>query len=211
MTLTTRQIRLIAAFAGINVLLVVVGWMALVAPQRHNASTAAASAQQAQTQLATLLGQGSRSHGPIKQPAIHTSCLYTLDTALPSEADTPGLILELQQVAKASGVKIVGISPQAATAAPTGYTVEPINLQLDGSYYEVTGFLRNLRTLVSAGKGCPVAKGPLFAVTSVTFSGAGADGDAPATAGIEAFYYGVTAGAAPPVSTTDTTTTTTGS
>jgi hypothetical protein len=186
--------------------------MAFVAPQRHAAATAAASALLAQSQL-DALQPGSPQGPPPKQPAIHTSCIYRLDTALPSQADTSNLLFELKRVAKGSGVKVIGISPQTANATASGYTVQPINLNLTGTYFAVTQFLHNLRTLVPAGGGCPAAKGPLFAVTSVSFSGVAPDGTAPVTAGIEAFYYGVTAGAAAPVvdtTATDTTTTTGG-
>jgi hypothetical protein len=207
MTLSTRQIRLIVAFAGINVLLAVGGWLALVSPQRHQAATAAANAQLAQTQLAVLLGQTAQ--GPTKQPVIHTADLYSLDTALPSQADQPDLLFELDRVAKASGVDIISISPQAAQAAAAGYTTVPINLNLDGTYYELTGFLRNLRLLVSERHGRLVANGPLFAVTSIAFSPGTDKNDAPATVALQAFYYGVTAGATPPVNTTATDTTTT--
>src|SRR5262245_53772445 len=144
MTLSSRQIRLIAIFAGLNVLLVVIGWIALVSPQRHEAATAAANAQLAQSQLDTLLGQGSQG-GPTKQPEIHTSCLYKLDTALPSRVDQPNLLLGLSRVAKSSGVNLLSISPQAAQATALGYTVVPINLSLEGSYFKVTRFLHNLR------------------------------------------------------------------
>jgi hypothetical protein len=210
MNLSDRRFRLIAALVGINILLIVVGWVALVSPQRHDAATAAASALLAQTQLATLQ-PGSAQH-PTPQPAVHTSCIYKLNTALPSQADTPNLIFELQRVAKVSGVKLLGISPQPAQATASGYTVEPINLSLDGKYYAMTQFLHNLRTLVSAGGKCPTAKGPLYSVTAVSISGVGTSGDAPATASIDAFYYGVTAGATAPAppTTTDTTTTTGG-
>lgn len=210
MTLSSRQFRLIAAFAGLNILLVVLGWVALVAPQRHAAATAAANLQLAQSQLDAF--KPGSSHGPTKQPVVHSSCIYKLDTALPSQPDQTDLIFELQRVAKASGVKILGISPQAAQALASGYTAQPINLSLNGSYFSVTRYLQSLRTLVSAGRGCPAARGPLFAVTSVSFSGAGTSANVPATAGIEAFYYGVTAGATAPVdpTATDTTTTTGG-
>ena len=210
MTLSTRQIRLIAAFAGLNVLLVVVGWMMLVAPQRQDASAAAAKEQLAQSQLAALIGQSSGSHGPTKQPEIHTAGLYTLDTALPAQADQPNLLLELDRLAKASHVQLIGISPQSAQATGTGYTVVPINLTLNGSYFDLTGFLRTLRTLVSEQHGRLIANGPLFAVTSAAITPGTDKDEAPATVGLEAFYYGITAGAAPPASTTDTTTTTGG-
>jgi Tfp pilus assembly protein PilO len=205
MTLPNRQIRLIAVFAAVNVLLIAVGWMTFVSPQRHDAATAAAAAKVAQDEFATLMGQGSHS-GPVKQPHIHTAGLYALDTALPSQPDQANLLFELDRLAKASGVKILGFSPQAAQATAGGYTIVPINLQLDGSYYHVTGFLRTLRQLVSEQHGRLIAHGPLFAVTTVALS----PGDAPATVQIQAYYYGVTAGATPPASPTDTTTTTGG-
>ena len=211
MTFSDRRFRLIAAFAGINILLVVAGWIAVVAPQRSAAATAAAAAQVAESQL-DALQPGSSSGPPNQHPTVHTSCIYKLDTALPSQADMTNLLFELQRVGKASGVKITGITPQTASATASGYTVLPINLTLDGNYFAVTRFLHDLRALVPAGGACPAAKGPLFAVTSVAFSGIEPNGNVPATAGIDAFYYGVTAGATAPVSpaATDTTTTTGG-
>ena len=207
MTLSTSQIRTIAVFAAVNLLLVVGGWMALVSPQRHDAATAAAQAKVVQDEFTKFMDLGS--NGPVKQPHIHTAGLYALDTALPSQPDQPSLLLELNRLAKASGVKIRGLSPQAAQAAAGGYTMVPINLQLDGSYYHVTGFLRSLRQLVSQQHGHLIARGPLFAVNTVGLTGSGGE-DAPATAQIQAFYYGVTAGATPPAPATDTTTTTGG-
>ncbi len=210
MTLSTRQIRLIAAFAGLNVVLVVAGWVGLVSPQRHDASTFSANAATAQAQLAQLL-HGGGSQQPTKQPAIHTSCLYKLDTALPSQADQPNLLLELDRLATASGVRVLGVSPQAAQALPAGYTVLPINLNLDGTYFHLTAFFHTLRTLVAEHHGCPTANGPLFGVTSIALTPK-PGGDTPATVQMQAFYYGVAAGAAPPTppATTDTTTTTGG-
>jgi hypothetical protein len=206
MTLSTRQIRLIAGFAVLNIVLVVVGWMALISPQQSRASSAAAQVSAAQTQLAETLGNSQSSN---KQPAIHTSGLYTLDTALPAQADQPDLIFELDRLATASSVKILGISPQTAQATTTGYTVQPINLQLSGTYFQITNYLRKLRTLVSEHQGRLTANGPLLSVLSAAYTNSTAH-DELATVQIQAFYYGVAAGATPPAdtSTTDTTTTT---
>jgi hypothetical protein len=213
MTLSNRRLPLVAALVALNILLVVVGWMMLISPQQKDAAAAATKEQLAQTQLAALIGGSTSSPAPTKQPPIHTADLYTLDTALPAQADQPGLLLELSRLATASGVRILGISPQAAQANANGFTVVPINLSLEGTYFKLTGFLQTLRLLVSKQRGHLIAHGPLFAVTSATFApGTGKKKDATATVGVEAFYYGVTAGATPPASTTGTdTTTTTGS
>lgn len=209
MTLSARQIRRIAAIAGVNILLVVGGWMALISPQRHDAAKAAAKTQLAQNELADLLGTNSKG-GPTTQPVIHTADIYALDTALPSQPDQPDLLFELDRVAAASRVKIIGLSPQTGQAMASGYTVVQINLQLAGTYYHLTDFLGNLRTLVSERRGHLIANGPLFSVTSGALAPT-TNGDAPATVQLDAYYYGVTAGATAPASTTDTTTTTSGS
>jgi len=208
MTFSTRQIRLIAAFAVLNVLLVVIGWTALVSPQRGDAAAAAAKEQLAQTQLETLIhGSG---HGN-KQPAIHSAGIYALDTALPAQGDEPGLLFELNRLATGSGVKVTGISLATAQATATGYTVVPISLTLTGTYFKVAGFLDNLRTLVSDNHGHLIAHGPVFAINSVTLNPGVKGHDLLATVSAATFYYGVTAGATAPVAATTDTTTTTGS
>lgn len=206
MTLSSRQLRMILAFAGLNVVLVAGGWYGLIGPQQNNAAAFNGQTQVAQTKLAQLMSGGT--HEPTKQPVINTACLYKLDTALPAQEDQAGLLFELQRVAQAAGVRITGISPQAAQAMPEGYTVLPINLQIIGGFYALTRFLHDLRALVPTRPGCPNAKGPLFSVTSVSLSPQ-TNGDAPANVTIQTFYYGVAAGAAPPVNTTATDTTTT--
>jgi len=213
MTLTPRQ-RLLAVFAALNLLILVVGWFALISPQRSNAASTAAQQQAVQAQLTAITGT---SQGPVKQPAIHTADLYALDTALPAQEDQPDLLFLLDRLAKASAVAITGITPQAPQATTT-YTVAPMNLELSGTYFHLTRFLRSLRILVSEHQGRLVANGPLFAVTSVALTPAAPAGGPTgsktsngevATVGLAAFYYGIVAGAAAPASTTTTATTTT--
>ena len=215
MTLSARQLRFVAAFAVLNLLLVIIGWVALISPQRSDAAAASAKTQELQTQIAQLTDTGG-SHGPTKQPTIHTADIYALDTALPAQVDQPDLIFELDRIATSSGVKILGLSPQAAQATASGYTTVPISLSLAGSYFNLTRFLRTLRTLVSERNGQLIANGPLFSVNSVGITpGQAADATDKtdvATVSIAAYYYGVVGGAAAPASTstTDTTTTTGG-
>ena len=204
--MTSRQ-RLLAIFAAINLVILVAGWMTLISPQRHDAAAATARQQVVAGQLDVL--NTAAAQGPGKQPTIHTADLYRVGTALPSQLDTPDLLLELDALAKASSVKILNLSPQATVAASTDYTIQPINLSLNGSYFHLTHFLRSLRLLVSKHHGRLIANGPLFAVTAVSLApGASADktgkGEV-ATVGMAAYYYGMVGGAAP--APTDTTTT----
>ena len=202
--MSSRQRRL-AAFAVLNVLVLVLGWVVLISPQRHDAATVAAQEQVVEGQLAALTG----SQGSNKQPAIHTADLYTLGTALPSQLDQPDLLFELDRLATASNVKILGLSPQAPVAATTNYTVQPISLSLTGTYFHLTSFLRSLRVLVSKQQGRLIVNGPLFAVTAVALA-PGTDKGEVATVAMAAYYYGQVGGAVAPTPTDTTTTDTTG-
>jgi len=209
--MTSRQ-RLLLGFAAVNVLIVLIGWFALVSPQRHDAASASAQQQAVQSELAALTGS---SQTPTKQPAIHTSDLYALDTALPSQQDQPDLLFLLDRLAKESAVEVLAVTPQALSAT-TSYTVQPINLQLSGSYFHLTRFLRSIRILVTERQGRLIANGPLFAVTSVALTPATTttgtktkSSSEVANVGLAAFYYGTVGGAVAPASTTTTDTTTT--
>jgi hypothetical protein len=211
MTITDRQ-RLVAIFAAVNLLILGIAWFALIAPQRHDAASAAAQQQAVSSELAALTGSSASSN---KQPAINTKDLYKLDTALPAQEDQPDLLFEFDRLATAAGVTVNAVTPQPPQAT-NGYTVVPISLQLNGPYYHLTGFLHSLRVLVSERRGRLSANGPLFAVTSVdltpcTSVGKGKHKTLTETANVSiaTFYYGVVGGAAPPASTTATDTTTT--
>lgn len=208
--MSSRQRRL-AAFAVLNLLLLVGGWFMLVSPQRTAAGVTAAQEQLVEGQLEALTGS---PQGPTKQPAIHTSDLYTLGTALPSQLDQPDLLFELDRLAEGAGVKIINLAPQAPVAATTEFTIQPINLSLSGSYFQLTGFLRSLRLLVSKQHGRLIVNGPLFAVTSVSLApGQSADETAHgevATVAMAAYYYGQVGGAVAPAPADTTTTDTTG-
>jgi len=207
--MTTRQ-RLLAAFAALNVLILVVGWFMLVSPQLDKASAASGQAQTVQDQIAAL---ANAKPVPVKQPTIHTADLYALETALPSQEDQPDLLFQLDQLAQASDVEILSLSPQTGVATTTNYTIQPINLSLGGTYFHLTQFLRSLRRLVAKHHGHLIAHGPLFAVTAVALTpGASGEGTAKneeiATVSMAAYYYGVVGSAVPPAPpATDTTTT----
>lgn len=210
MTLSPERVRFVAALAAVNVLLVAGGWLLLVGPQRHHAATAAAQAAQVRSEAAKLAAAASTS-AHSKQPQIKTADLYRLSGALPATLDEPDLLLGLDQLARASGVRVVGLSPGAPTAG-LGYTILPVALSLNGTYASLTTFLHRLRALVSIRHGRVVASGRLFAVNSVTLSPAPSAGkQLTATVSLQAFSFGAAPGVTPlPSSTgTDTTTTTT--
>jgi len=206
--LADSRIRRIVLLAAVNLMLVVVGWFLLVSPQRRSADTASQKAKGVQSQLQRLAAATT----PIapKQPVIHTAPLYSLDHAMPVTEDVPDLLLAVDQVADAAGVQVTGLSPQTPAQA-VGYTVLPISLTLSGTYGSITGFMHQLEDMVTVRKHALLASGRLFSFTQVAISPGTTGHKLTATLSVDAYVFGVVAGATPlpAVASTDTTGTST--
>lgn len=229
-TFANERVRRIAILAGLNLVLALGGWLALVAPQRNHAAAASQQLSSVQSQLQSIAVMTT----PVapKQPVIHTADVYVLDHAMPLTEDESDLLLTLDQVARAAHVTVTTISPQSAVQA-VGYTTMPISLTVVGTYAEITSFTAHLRGLVAVQHGRLYATGRLFAVQSLNLipaqsaATAGATGSAgtgspstgsggtasygpntlQATMTVDAYVFGVVAGAQPLPVTASTSTT----
>lgn len=198
---------------GGDLLLLLLGWVLLVSPQRHTAATIARATQAAEVQITEAQKVAQRATTPVavpKQPEIRTAALYQLAEAMPSTTDMPDMLLEIDQVARAAGVTVLSITPGLLSPGD-GYGTLAVSLSLSGDFYSLTDMLYRLRTLVTVRHGEFNASGRLFDVGSVALNGGSGGKQLTATVTINAFVYGaVTATAAPPVlPSTDTTTTAT--
>ncbi len=206
------RMRIVAALAGVNLLLVVAGWLVLVSPQRSHERAAQQQLQLVQAQAKQLVGTPAKPT-QAAQPTIHTSSLYRDNTAMPVTADEPDLMLALGQYAKASGVKVLGLSPQEPTAE-VGYVILPVQLSLDGSYGSLTRYFHTLRMLVGVRRGQLLAHGRLLSISSVAMTPDAKGRTETALVDVNAYVFGPVNGTAPlstnPTSTsTDSTSTTT--
>lgn len=201
------RIRRVAALAAVNLMLVAGGWLALVSPQRHHAASAQQQVQSVQTQLQQLAAETT----PVapKQPVIKTAGLYQLAHAMPATEDEPDLLLTVDELATASGVKVTALSPTNATQAQ-GYEVLPVSLTLSGTYASITRFLQNLRTLVSVRHQTLEARGRLFSVTQLAITPGTTGQKVTATATVDAYVFGTLPGATSLATSASSSTTTTG-
>lgn len=145
-------------------------------------------------------------------PKIRIADVYRLAKAMPSSPDMPDVLLELSQLARDSGIQFNSISPQPEIAIGN-FSVLPISVTFDGTFYDLADLLYRLRSLVEVHAGTLDATGRLFSVDSLTF------GQSPqqsfphiqATLVIDAYVYGTSgapAPATPPSTSTSATTTT---
>jgi Tfp pilus assembly protein PilO len=185
-------------------LLALIGWFGLVSPQRSKASKLDGQIADAKSQLhvASMLASVESSGSGKK------SGLALLHVAMPDSIRMPALLIEVQQLAASSNVRLNSFTP-SGTAPLSGYDAIPIALQVDGRYSAVETFLRRLRFQAGSRAGKIHASGRLYAVQSVSLSpgGTSTTGGPGLSASIQLSAFSYTGQTLP--TTTDTTTTTT--
>jgi Tfp pilus assembly protein PilO len=145
-------------------LVVVVGWFALVAPKRSTAADLKEQTAAVQTQI-----DRNRSSAFARAlPAVRSASVFSLAKAMPNAVGMPDVMLELNQLATDSGISFDEITPQTP-AADTAFDVEPITMQFTGNFYNLSDFLLRLRNLVRVENGKLLANGRMFAVSGLSF------------------------------------------
>jgi Tfp pilus assembly protein PilO len=164
----------IAVVVAVLVLVAIIGYFALIAPKH---ATAASLKKQTAAVEAQITANRSTAFTQAL-PAVRSATIFGLTQAMPSDLDTPDVILTLNSLAQDSGISFDQIQPGAADAsAAAGTTVtadpfaaEPIQVKFNGSFYNMLAFLQRLRNLVRVQDGKLFTAGRLFDVTSLSFT-----------------------------------------
>lgn len=196
LSLSSRVVALV--IFGLAVIVAGAGWFVVVSPKRSQATKLAQSIQEKQSQLtaaqhtgrSTLTPQGPTDRG--------------VNEALPNDVAMPSVVDQLNRLARRAGVSLDTVTPQP-TVFGSGYVAVPLNVVVDGRYFDVDRFLNLVRTQVRVDKNHVAAAGRLFDVQSVQLQQTEPAPTVTATLTLQTFYYSQTAAPAP----TDTTATTT--
>jgi Tfp pilus assembly protein PilO len=163
----------IAAIAGALLLVVLIGYFALIAPKRSSAASlkkqTAAVQKQIDSNRSTAFTQAL--------PAVRSANIFGLAKAMPKQVEMPNVILQLNQLASASGITFDQVTPtpsNASTTVPTTATTDPfaaqpIQVSFTGTFYNLVSFLQRVRNLVRVENGKLQASGRLFDVSDVEF------------------------------------------
>jgi Tfp pilus assembly protein PilO len=199
-----------ALVASLLLLVSLMGYFTLISPKRSSA---------ADLKKQTAVVQGQINHNRSSAftqalPAVRSASVFSITQAMPNELDTPDVILTLDGLARESGISFDSITPQGASSSTTAtldpFTVEPIQAQFTGSYYNLLTFLQRVRNLVRVQNGKLFTAGRLFDVSSVSLA-QGTNGwpQVSATLTINEFVPQAVAATVPTTSGTSTTSTTT--
>jgi Pilus assembly protein, PilO len=197
----TPQAAWIAAVAGAFLLVAVAGWFLLISPQRSKAADLQKQIDDTQSQIATARSLAAKAKNT---PKIRIADLFRLTKAMPDQADMADIVLELNHVAKATGITFQSITPGGSVVL-SGYQAVPITVIFKGNFYDLVDFLFRVRTLVDVRRGALAANGRMFAVDTLSFEEAEEHfPQIKATLMVDAFVFGTAAPAttAPPGTTT---------
>ena len=189
---------------GLAVLILAgVAYMVVIRPKRAEAGRL--DEQIAEMQMKVTAAQLA-SRPQQQATAIKVADVFEVSKAMPDTDDMPGIILDLNSVAEATGIRFLSIQPSAATPK-TGYSAIEISLTFEGNYFDLTDFLFRLRNLVTVRDGRLSSSGRLFTLDTLSMK-EGKDGFPDINAGltVSAYVYG-TVDAANPTLTPPTTAT----
>jgi hypothetical protein len=192
----------IAIAAGAVLVYALALWFLLVAPKRAEASKVGGDVIAAELRLAESRVKSTRP----QSAGTQVSDVLRLAKAMPSSADQPGLVLELDRLARSTGVELASISPREPQLTAGSPTAIPVVVTAEGSYRQIMRFVRRARELVRVRGGEVRATGRLFAAQAVELTESGAKGFPflDATITFNAFVYdGPIVPVAPPPSTTE--------
>lgn len=157
---------LIALGVGAVLLYSLVVWFLVVAPKRSEAASLRADVADAEIRLA---GARATANKP-QSGGVTVADVFRLVKAMPASADQPGLVLELDRLARSSRVTLGSITPQEPVVGEGGATMITVAVVVGGSYGQITRFLARARKLVTVRHGKLRATGRLFSVQGVELS-----------------------------------------
>lgn len=163
----------VALVAGGLLLVALIVYFAAISPKR---STAAQLKQQTAAVQAQIEQNRSTAFTQAL-PAVRAASVFRLSKAMPTELETPNVILQLNQLAVYSGISFDQITPGATstatvttTGSPDPFAAAPIQVKFTGSFYNLLAFLQRLRNLVRVENGRLNASGRLFDVSDIAFA-----------------------------------------
>src|SRR4029450_2611742 len=198
----TPSQRTAVAIAAVGLVAVIlVGWFAVVSPQRSKAAELQGKIDESNSALA--LAEALNNGGQQKAPAKEARALVR---AMPDQARMSQILRQLSGAAKSTRVRVNSVTP-SANAPLNGYEAIPLTVMVEGRYLGITNFLGKLRTQVRAAGEQVRAKGRLYSVDNVQFDGNSDKQLLQATLTLNAYKYG--SAAAPATASGDSATSTT--
>jgi type IV pilus assembly protein PilO len=155
---TNRNLIILGAL-GI-VLLIIIYYFLLLSPLLQSLDEQAQARESKQAQLEQVQQQVNDLEEVRRQSPDIERQLLELSKRIPAQPQVPTFVVQVQEIAGASGVTQLTVDPEPSTSPEGGgdYTVVPVTMQFKATYDEMQDFLLRTRNLAR-----------LTTVTSVTY------------------------------------------
>jgi type IV pilus assembly protein PilO len=150
-----RNDRNILILGILGIVIVVIGYyFLLLSPLLQSLNEQAQAREEKQAQLEDVQQQVNELEQVRRNSPVIERQLLELSKRIPTQPQIPTLVVQVQEIAEASGVTQLVVEPGDTAAPPGGgdYRVVPVTMQFNGTYDEMQDFLlrtRNLARLVT--------------------------------------------------------------
>jgi Tfp pilus assembly protein PilO len=172
--LSPQRWLILGAIATVAVMVII--YMSVISPARTRESNASAQLATEQTAIAADRQQVAQLETLAANQPAELAKAFRLAQAIPLGPQTPGMILELQALAKASDVTLSQVRTISTTPV-NNVTATAYEVDVVGRFFNVDDFIYRVHHQVNVSSSGSVAiKGRLFAVTGVQMTLAGSSG-----------------------------------
>ncbi|MGH3149015.1 MAG: type 4a pilus biogenesis protein PilO [Rubrobacter sp.] len=146
-----RNERNLVLLGGLGILLLVVGfYFLLLGPLVGRLDEADQQRDERKARLAQLQQDVAELEEVRRNSPEIERQLLELSKRVPTQPEIPTLTVQIEEIARASGVTQVSLTPGTPTPPPGGgdFTVQPITMSFEGTYEELQDFLGRTDELV---------------------------------------------------------------
>ncbi len=193
-------------------------WLLLLAPKRDKASELSEQITRVRNEVSTEQARAESSLAARKNFTKNYSDLIVLGKAVPADAETPSLLVQLDGVSTHAKTEFLGITggeaggesaeepaspagdtaalqPIGATPGPAGLLAMQYQLQFEGGFFDIANFIQGIDSLVETDEGKIEADGRLMTIDGFNLAPAG---EAESTTDKLAANFSVTTYVTPP-------------
>jgi len=162
-----KQKKAVIALGAVGaVALLAAAWFLAVSPQQSKADDLDRQVSAAQGELVQRKLELATPSAPLTVKAGDT---FRLAKALPDATNMAGMILDLNRLAGRHKLVFTSITPSTPLTA-TGFIAQPVGIEVQGRFTDVSRFLGDLRGLVRVQKRRLDARGRLYSTTIVNLT-----------------------------------------
>lgn len=156
----------VVAIAAGAVAVLAAAWFLVITPQRTKAADLDREVVAKQSELTQRRVELAT---PAAKITVKAGDTYRLAKALPDATNMAGMILDLNRLAAKNKLVFTSITPSTPLVA-TGYVAQPVGVEVQGRFTNVSRFLGELRRLVRVHGGRLDTRGRIYSTTNVNLT-----------------------------------------